>query len=387
MQRSAILLALLAAAPAAAQQPAADSARVYELHEVEVLPRPQNAADFTAALQAGYPARLRTAGVGGTVQVAFVVGPDGAPGDVRVLATPDTGFNAPTLQAVSLLRFTPAQLAGRAVPVRVEQPITWRVEAAPAAAARAAPAVPDSIRVYEADSVQARPVPRDFGGFTAALHELYPQELRAEKAAAQVVVRFAVDPAGQPRYSHVVESSDPRFEAVSLQAVERLRFEAARHEGHPVWAWMEVPVEWSLDEAASGNAEDGYELSAVEELPRPLNGSAFARALAQSYPRALRDAGTQGMVQVRFRVNEDGSISHARITHSTDVQFNVPTLAAVQVLRFRPAKIGGRPVRVWVEQPIQWTVSGEGPNFMPPRYEPDRGRFRLPPNPCSVSQC
>lgn len=378
------LLLLAITVPAAAQQ--ADSARVYELAEVEVLPRPQNVADFTAALRDGYPPHLREAGVGGTVQVAFVVGQDGQPADVRVLATPDSGFNAPTVQAVSLLRFTPAQVGGRTVPVRVEQPITWRVEAAPAVAARAAPAVPDSIRVYVGDSVEVRPLPRDVGDFVAALDELYPRELRAEKPAAQVRVRFAVDAGGRPRYPHVVESSDPRFDAVSLQAVGRLRFEPARHQGQPVWAWMEVPVEWSLREAASGNAEDGYELSAVEELPRPLNVQAFVRALAQSYPRALRDAGTQGMVQVRFRVNEDGSISHARITRSTDMQFNVPTLAALQVLRFRPAKIGGRPVRVWVEQPVQWTTSGDSPAFMPPRYERDRGRFSPRP-PCSVSQC
>jgi TonB family protein len=318
------------------------------------------------------------------VHVSFVLGPDGQPGDVRVLSTPDSAFNAPTAQAVSLLRFTPAQVQGRPVAVRVEQPITWRAE--PVAAARTAPVVPDSIRIYDADSVEVRPTPGDIRGFNAALRELYPQELRAENPAALVRVRFAVDPAGQPRYPAVVETSDPRFDAVSLQAVGRLRFQPAQHGGEAVWVWMEVPVEWSRREAAAfGNAEDGYELSAVDQLPRPVNASLFGQALARGYPAHLRAAGTSGRVVVRFLVDVDGSTSQHTVTHSTHTAFNQPTLDALRVLRFRPARRNGRPVRVWVEQPIDWSVTGTG--AMPPLYQPQRGRMTPPRNPCSVTQC
>ncbi|HEX2077838.1 MAG TPA: energy transducer TonB [Longimicrobium sp.] len=245
-----ILLAVVAAAPAGAQQVAASTARVYELHEVEVLPRPQNAAEFTAALAQAYPPHLREAGVGGTVQVAFVVGADGTPGEVRVVSTPDSSFSAPSVQAVSLLRFTPAQVGGQPVAVRVEQPITWRAEAAPA----------------------------------------------------------------------VVQAADAP--------------------GPPV--------------------DTTYELSAVDVLPRVSNRSVFARALAREYPPALRNAGSEGIVQVRFRVGADGTISHPTVTRVTNAAFIQPTLRAVQELRFTPARLDGRPVAVWVEQPIHWTVQGPG---------------------------
>lgn len=69
------------------------------------------------------------------ILLSLVVRADGQPGDIRVLSTPDSAFEAPTVQAVSLLRFTPARLGGRPVPVRVEQPITWRAEAATVSAA------------------------------------------------------------------------------------------------------------------------------------------------------------------------------------------------------------------------------------------------------------
>ncbi|HEX2208387.1 MAG TPA: TonB family protein [Longimicrobium sp.] len=105
--------------------------------------------------------------------------------------------------------------------------------------------------------------------------------------------------------------------------------------------------------------EGTYELSAVEELPRPTNGSDFQRQLARNYPPLLRDAGVTGTVQVRFRVMEDGRVDaeSIQITSSTHEQFNDPTTRAVRSLRFRPARVNGRPVKVWVEQPIQWTVA------------------------------
>ncbi|MBW3570487.1 MAG: TonB family protein [Gemmatimonadetes bacterium] len=104
--------------------------------------------------------------------------------------------------------------------------------------------------------------------------------------------------------------------------------------------------------------EGTYELSAVEELPRPTNTSDLTRQLARNYPPLLRDAGVTGTVHVRMGVQPDGRVdeSSIQITNSTHEQFNDPTIRAVRVLRFRPAKVNGRPVPVWVDLPIQWTV-------------------------------
>jgi TonB family protein len=359
-----ILLALMAAAPAGAQQVAANTARVYELTEVEVLPRPQNIAEFRAALAQSYPAHLRDAGVDGTVHVAFVVGTDGQPAEVRVLSTPDSSFSVPSAQAISLLRFTPAQVGGQPVAVRVEQPITWRVEAPAPVAAAAAVVVPDSIHVYPVEEVDTRPLPNDLRNFTAALRRLYPHPLRAPGTEATVVARFAVNPDGEPQYAHVRESSDPRFDEATVQAVLRLRFSPAQRGGEPVWVWMEVPVEWSDPGAlAVADTADGYELTAVEELPRAINSSEFGRALARAYPPLLRDRGTDGTVMVRFRIEVDGTTSNASVVHSTHRAFIEPTMSALAVLRFTPAEVKGRPVRVWVEQPIYWTVHGGPPEL------------------------
>ena len=122
---------------------------------------------------------------------------------------------------------------------------------------------------------------------------------------------------------------------------------------------VEGGVAQSTVEREAPADEGTYELSAVEELPRPTNTADLSRQLARNYPPLLRDAGVTGTVQVRMRVLEDGRVDgeSIQITSSTHEQFDEPTMRAVRVLRFRPAKVNGRPVKVWVDLPIQWTVA------------------------------
>ncbi|HEY0021356.1 MAG TPA: energy transducer TonB [Longimicrobium sp.] len=126
----------------------------------------------------------------------------------------------------------------------------------------------------------------------------------------------------------------------------------------------------ALPAAAQSDDEAAYELSAVTVRPRPLNVAELQTELERLYPPALRDAGVTGSVQVRFRVNTDGTVSSLEITSSTDRRFDAPTLAAVSLLRFSPAEVDGRPVPVWAELPIQWQIAGEPVGPPPPRSAP-----------------
>lgn len=69
-----------------------------------------------------------------------------------------------------------------------------------------------------------------------------------------------------------------------------------------------------------------YELRDVTTPPRALNVADLREALVNTYPAPLRDAAVNGIVQ------------------------------AIAKLRFSPARLEGRPVAVWVVQPIHWTV-------------------------------
>jgi TonB family protein len=396
MRQLAVFLALAAAVPAGAQQASPDVARVYELAEVEVLPRPQNAADLLAALHQGYPPHLRQAGVGGTVHVAFVVGPDGHTGDVHVLATPDSSFNTPTMEAVSLLRFTPAQVQGHPVAVRVEQPITWRVE--PSAVAAGEPAEAIAADERELSGVEELPRPLNHRDFERALSREYPREIAPAEATVQV--RFRLEPDGTVTAPRVTHSTDSRFDEPTLRAVQVLRFRPARVNGQPVKVWVEMPIQWTPPHAlrSSGNplagaggasptaageevCAGGCEVSEVEEIPRILNEREFMRALMREHPGGDAHPGVQAaVVQVRFRIEEDGTITSPTVTRSNDVRYNAPTLSALRALRFRPAKVNGRPVKVWVEQPIAWGV-GWTPGWQDPETGATHSRAWRPGSP------
>ena len=263
---------MLAAIPAAAQESAPDADRLYELAEVESLPRPANAAELVAALQAGYPAELRAGGVEGTVQVSMIVGVDGTVSQPSVVRSTHAGFDSATVAAVGMLRFEPARVGGRPVRARVELPVQWRL-AAPAPAEAAAAAAPA--------------------------------------------------PAPPPAHSGrgLIRRVPP-----TAQAPEAL-----------------------------GAGE--YELRHVEVRPRPLNLDAFRRVLERNYPPAMRGSRTEGTVEVRFRVTEDGATDRITIVRSTEPGFNEATIESVRDLRFSPALLDGRPVKVWVILPIQWSVS------------------------------
>jgi TonB family protein len=261
----AALSLLLAASPAAAQDaPSSDSGRVYELAEVETAPRPVNVADLRAALDAGFPPERLTEGAGGTVNVSFVVGADGAVRQARVLSSTDAAFDAPSLSALAVLRFSPATEGGTPVATRVELPIQWQAPAPVAQAEHAGEGVVSpagvteegervyamssvvaEVRTYEVSEVDHRPAPRSAAALRHEQVRNRPPGLGgASRATATVHVRFRVNPDGTTDSFTVTRSTDTRYDAPSIAALRGLRFFPGKLDGQSVAVWMELPLEW-----------------------------------------------------------------------------------------------------------------------------------------------
>lgn len=232
----------LAGAPLGAQQPASAAASaVFELAQVEVAPRPLNADEMAAALYSAYPPHLREAGINGSVVVSMIIGPDGQPREVQVVSATDTAFAAPTVAVAAQLRFSPAQVGGQAVAVRLVAPIGW--EAGPPAEE----AVEPDSGAYEVGDVEVPPRPRNVTELQRALERLYPPELRDLGVTGEVEVRFRVDEAGNVQSPSIFRSNDPRFNSATLAAIQVLRFIPARVGGKPVPTWVSVPIHWTIE--------------------------------------------------------------------------------------------------------------------------------------------
>jgi TonB family protein len=258
-----------------------------------------------------------------------------------------------------------------AIPAHASLMSTRNIALALASAAllAAAPAhaqATDSASVYELSAVSVAPRPLNMAEFAAALNASYPAPLRAAGVTGRVQTAFVLGPDGVPRDVRISESTDTAFNAPTLAAVQTLRFSPAQVNGRSVSVHVELPIQWRLAAPVQDSAaapapprveENVYELSQVQVKPRPLNVVELQGWLERNYPPALRDAGVSGIVQVRFVVAADGTTRDFSITQSTNAEFNAATILALTALRFRPARVHGHAVPVYVELPIQWQVA------------------------------
>jgi TonB family protein len=256
---------------------------------------------------------------------------------------------------------------------------TLAVLALPAAAGAQNPQADSAAaaaRVVPIEEVQTPPDLKNRAEAASAILELYPQPLRDARVGGRVTVRFVVDEQGLPAAIRVEASGGrPELDQAAMRVAERMRFDPARRGGAPAAVWVTLPITFKPPPApeapppgAAEPAKGGgglarpdslgaYEVSTVAEVPQMLNRESVARALSRAYPPLLRDQGIEGRVLVRFVVDEQGRPDHLRVARSSgQMDFDQAALFVVRQARFRPARLNGRPVRVWVTLPVNFEV-------------------------------
>ncbi len=117
-----------------------------------------------------------------------------------------------------------------------------------------------------------------------------------------------------------------------------------------------VPQNMAEKEEPAGNGP--IDVSLAEEQPQLTNRAEVARLLQRFYPPLLRDAGITGQAQIKFVVGSDGRVEQgsAQVVSATHDQFGDASTKVVEKMKFKPAKVGGRPVPVLVTLPITWAL-------------------------------
>ena len=91
--------------------------------------------------------------------------------------------------------------------------------------------------------------------------------------------------------------------------------------------------------------------------PRLTNPSEIVAAMRQYYPRALRDAGIGGRVEVWLFVDKDGSVMEDQVkTSSGEPALDAAARIVMEQMKFQPAEFEGQPAEVWVSQWITFEV-------------------------------
>ena len=81
-------------------------------------------------------------------------------------------------------------------------------------------------------------------------------------------------------------------------------------------------------------------------------------ATAPKFPGTMLKRGIGGYVRARYVVDEHGRIepSSVRMQRYSDPAFVQPAIDALLASRFTPARAGGCPVKMMVEQVVRFTI-------------------------------
>jgi len=113
------------------------------------------------------------------------------------------------------------------------------------------------------------------------------------------------------------------------------------------------------------NAQDMYNNEEVfvvaEEMPSfPGESKALYENISRNlrYPEAAKEKGVEGKVLVKFIIDKEGNVVNPIIIRAVDPALDKAAIEAVKKLpKFKPGKIGGKPVNVWYSIPIAFKIT------------------------------
>ena len=88
----------------------------------------------------------------------------------------------------------------------------------------------------------------------------------------------------------------------------------------------------------------------VDEKPTPI------KTAAPRYPSTLKRDGISGLAAVQVVIDEKGKVISATVVKSTHPDFDRPALEAIERWTFKPAKVGGNPVKMRITIPFRFNA-------------------------------
>ena len=109
---------------------AAQAADVYGSEALTTPPKIMSMSKTASLMSQSYPSRLKSAGIGGTVQVQFIVGVDGKvePGSIEVVASTVGALAEAAKQVAEKMEFSPGKVNDAPVRARVVLPLVYQAK-------------------------------------------------------------------------------------------------------------------------------------------------------------------------------------------------------------------------------------------------------------------
>lgn len=183
----------------------------------------------------------------------------------------------------------------------------------------------------------------------AGMRPLARDTIRLELAEVRPLLpRGGEAPPSQPE---TIIPGPPGVPDIPLQAAE---FQLPTFSYRPPGRLLARPEFFHRNSGESGGSPDTVRLvfsaTEVDELPEPVDQP------NPRYPDGLRRAGVSGLVQLQYVVRIDGRVDQrsVRVLVSSHPGFLLAAFQALRESRFKPARRGGRPAAVLVQQTIRF---------------------------------
>lgn len=229
-----------------------------------------------------------------------------------------------------------------------------------------------------AQRMKTEGTPTEFPTVNALIAKHYPPVLRNAGIGGEVTVQARIHASGRVERLGVVKSSGrPELDAAALKVLNDMAlFPSRTPNGAPqnvvenfnlVFDPTRKIVNELVPTRRSAPAgvmipDDGPSKIRVSERPtftpyteRPelANREQVSRALGDSYPPALRNAGIGGTATLWLLLDETGAVRKTEIKTSTGrSELDAAAEKVGMAMKFKPARNGAEPVPVWIALPI-----------------------------------
>ncbi|MEO6996245.1 MAG: TonB family protein [Lacunisphaera sp.] len=167
----------------------------------------------------------------------------------------------------------------------------------------------------------------------------YPEAARLAKLEGKVVVEFVVEADGKVTRTSVKNSTDQKFDASALAAVQNWTFDAATAEGKSVASGMEVPIVFKLAQLHQKNAPATPPLDQMP-VAFPIVPAKLKSTPTPGYPEELADRRLPGQVVLEFTIETDGRPQSPKVLWSPHAAFVGEALKALAKYQFQPSHQG-----------------------------------------------
>jgi TonB family protein len=307
-----------------------------------------------------YPPEIKNLGIEGIVSVRFFVEKNGSVSDVRIIMGASPTLDAEAIRVTKLMPpWQPGKEKGK--PVKFLYMTGYEFLLNP----RTIPA-PEEGTPY----VVVEEMPMFPGGDSALLAYIgkntkYPETAKANGVEGRVIIRFCVTDIGGIDRVSVLKGVDPDLDAEAIRVVKSLpAFKPGKQGGKPVNVWYMVPITFGLSKPAELSSPKTSAQPALpagyDEPPVYTGGETAMFSFINSklvYPTAAKEKNISGKVYLRFSVETDGSISGVSVTKGISPELDAEAIRVVKLMTaWKPAKLEGKPVKVWYAITVTFTL-------------------------------